>query len=639
MEADYQVLIKDLLQERAHTLAQAQARERELEDYYTLWVHQVKTPIAAARLLLQTGAGGENTSELELELFKIERYVEMVLQYLRVESPSADLVIRPYSLDGIVRQAVRRYRKRRRVQLVKSGFSVRKVSLRPSSFNSEKVVALRMDYILEMRGISKAFYGVQALKDVDFSVIRGETHILLGENGAGKSTLMKILSGAYHKDAGEIYFDGERIEISTPLDAQQKGISIIYQEFNLIPGLTVAENIFLGREPLKGNRLIDWKVLNENAKAILDKLHANIPPKALVATLSVAEQQFVEIAKALSFGAKLIIMDEPSATLTPAERDRLFDVIRDLKQAGVSIIYISHHLDEIFEIGDRVTVLRDGQLVATDELKNVTKDLIIRWMVGRDLTNTYPPRTTKPGEVVLEVKNLSRRGELYDINFQLRRGEILGIAGLVGSGRTELVRALYGADPIDSGEIILRGRRMRIGTPKESIKYGIGLLPEDRKQQGLVLEQPVRSNVTLANLKRVVRSGLIRASEEKNAVDSYIKNLNIRTPGQHVLIKNLSGGNQQKAVLAKWLFTDSDILIFDEPTRGIDVGAKYEIYQLMNRLTEEGKSVIMVSSELPEIIGMSDRVLVLHKGRITGEYTRDQFDQGLIMKNAAGEAS
>lgn len=496
-----------------------------------------------------------------------------------------------------------------------------------------------MEKILEMKNISKAFYGVQALNNVDFSVLRGETHILLGENGAGKSTLVKILSGAYHKDAGEIFFDGEQIEISTPLDAQRKGISIIYQEFNLIPGLSVAENIFLGREPVKGNRLINWRVLNENAKAILDKLHADVSPTALVATLSVAEQQFVEIAKALSFGAKLIIMDEPSATLTPAEIDRLFAVIRDLKRAGVSIIYISHHLDEIFEIGDRVTVLRDGELVATDDIKNVTKDMIIRWMVGRDLTNTYPPRTTTPGEVVLEVQNLSRRGELHDISFHLRRGEILGIAGLVGSGRTELVRALYGADPIDSGEIKLHGRTLAIKTPKQSIKNGIGFLPEDRKQEGLVLEQSVKNNVTLANLVKVVKNGIISGSAEKAAVDEYVRNLGIRTVNQQVLIKNLSGGNQQKVVLAKWLFTDSDILIFDEPTRGIDVGAKYEIYQLMNRLTEQGKSVIMVSSELPEIIGMSDRVLVLHNGRITGEYTRDQFDQELIMKNAAGEAS
>ena len=496
-----------------------------------------------------------------------------------------------------------------------------------------------MQKILEMRKISKAFYGVQALNNVDFDVLRGETHALLGENGAGKSTLMKILSGAYQRDAGEIFFDGEKIEIPTPLAAQRIGISIIYQEFNLIPGLSVAENIFLGREPVKGNGLINWRVLNKDAQELLERLHADISPTTLVDQLSVAEQQFVEIAKALSFGSKLIIMDEPTATLTPTEIERLFEVMRELKSRGVSIIYISHHLDEIFEVADRVTVLRDGEHVATDEVKNVDKDLIIRWMVGRDLVNTYPARTTSPGEVILEVRNLSRRGVLHDISFDLRRGEILGIAGLVGSGRTELVRALYGADPVDEAQVTLRGETVNVLSPKESIKNGLGLLPEDRKQEGLILEQSIKSNVTLSNLKRVLRGLLINHGDEKKMVDSYIQSLAIRTPSNQSLAKNLSGGNQQKVVLAKWLFTDSDILIFDEPTRGIDVGAKYEIYQLMNQLTENGKSIIMVSSELPEIIGVSDRVLVLHKGRITGEHLREDLNQELIMRNAAGEAS
>ncbi|NLL48796.1 MAG: sugar ABC transporter ATP-binding protein [Firmicutes bacterium] len=496
-----------------------------------------------------------------------------------------------------------------------------------------------MQKILEMRKISKAFYGVQALNNVDFDVLRGETHALLGENGAGKSTLMKILSGAYQRDAGEIFFDGDKIEIPTPLAAQRIGISIIYQEFNLIPGLSVAENIFLGREPVKGNGLINWRVLNKDAQELLERLHADISPTTLVDQLSVAEQQFVEIAKALSFGSKLIIMDEPTATLTPTEIERLFEVMRELKSRGVSIIYISHHLDEIFEVADRVTVLRDGEHVATDEVKNVDKDLIIRWMVGRDLVNTYPARTTSPGEVILEVRNLSRRGVLHDISFELRRGEILGIAGLVGSGRTELVRALYGADPVDEAQVTLRGKTVNVLSPKESIKNGLGLLPEDRKQEGLILGQSVKSNVTLSNLKRVLRGLLINHRDEKKMVDSYIQSLAIRTPSNQSLAKNLSGGNQQKVVLAKWLFTDSDILIFDEPTRGIDVGAKYEIYQLMNQLTENGKSIIMVSSELPEIIGVSDRVLVLHKGRITGEHLREDLNQELIMRNAAGEAS
>ncbi|MTI61059.1 MAG: sugar ABC transporter ATP-binding protein [Firmicutes bacterium] len=495
-----------------------------------------------------------------------------------------------------------------------------------------------MENILEMKNINKSFYGVQALKDVNFNVRKGEVHVLIGENGAGKSTLMKILSGAYQKDTGEITFAGEKLDISSPLDAQEKGISIIYQEFNLIPGLSVAENIYLGREPLN-NSLIDWDTLYSNTLNILDKLKANIDPKTLVKKLSVAEQQFVEIAKALSFGAKLLIMDEPSATLTPKELERLFAVIKDLKAQDVSIIYISHHLDELFEIGDRVTVLRDGEWVASDDINKMDKNKIIRLMVGRELTNSYPARDVTPGEVVLEAKNLSRKGVVDDISFKLRKGEILGIAGLVGSGRTELVRLLYGADPKDSGEIILNGNKIDINSPKDSISTGIGLLPEDRKQQGLVLEQSVKNNITLANLSKLVDKMLINSNQEMREVNNYIDELGIKTPSSTILAQNLSGGNQQKVVLAKWLFTDSDILIFDEPTRGIDVGAKYEIYLLMNKLTEQGKSIIMISSELPEIIGISDRVIVLHQGKITGEYNKEEFNQEKIMKSAAGEVS
>ncbi|QTL98178.1 ATP-binding cassette domain-containing protein [Iocasia frigidifontis] len=495
-----------------------------------------------------------------------------------------------------------------------------------------------MENILEMRNINKSFYGVQALKNVNLNVHKGEVHILIGENGAGKSTLMKILSGAYQKDTGEIIFAGEKLDILSPLDAQEKGISIIYQEFNLIPGLSVAENIYLGREALN-NGLIDWDTLYNNTQNILNKLKADINPKTLVKKLSVAEQQFVEIAKALSFGAKLLIMDEPSATLTPRELKRLFAVIRDLKAQGVSIIYISHHLDELFEIGDSVTVLRDGQWIVSDDINKMNKNKIIKLMVGRELTDSYPPRNVTPGEVVLEVKNLSRKGVVDDISFELRKGEILGIAGLVGSGRTELVRLLYGADPKDSGEIILNGNKININSPRDSISTGIGLLPEDRKQQGLVLEQSVKNNITLANLSRLVDKMLINSNQEMREVNNYIDELGIKTPSSTILTQNLSGGNQQKVVLAKWLFTDSDILIFDEPTRGIDVGAKYEIYLLMNQLTEQGKSIIMISSELPEIIGISDRVIVLHQGRITGEYNKKEFNQEKIMKSAAGEVS
>ncbi len=496
-----------------------------------------------------------------------------------------------------------------------------------------------MSNILEMKGISKQFYGVQALNNVDFTVEKGEVHVLIGENGAGKSTLMKILSGAYQKDAGEIYFSGEKLDLTTPLDAQKKGISIIYQEFNSIPGLSVGENIFLGREPQKKSGLVDWNKLYKDASEILDSLQADINPKTLVKQLSVAEQQFVEIAKALSFGSKLIIMDEPSATLTPSELERLFDVIESLKAEHVSIIYISHHLDELFEIGDTVTILRDGEFISRDKVKDVDKNYVIKQMVGRELTESFPEREATPGEEVLKVEDLSRNNELKNISFNLRKGEILGIAGLVGSGRTELVRALYGADLKDSGKIELYGNKIEIESPRDSIEHGIGLLPEDRKQQGLVLEQPVKSNVTLARLEEVIGKYLIDADLEKEKVKKYISDLNIKTPSINTLAKSLSGGNQQKVVLAKWLFTNSDILIFDEPTRGIDIGAKFEIYLLMNELTKAGKSIIMISSELPEIIGMSDRVLVLHQGKITGEFSKDEVNQEKIMQSAAGEVN
>jgi len=494
-----------------------------------------------------------------------------------------------------------------------------------------------MSNILEMKGISKHFYGVQALSEVDLTVKKGEVHVLVGENGAGKSTLMKILSGAYQRDSGEIFFDGEKLELSSPLAAQEKGISIIYQEFNLIPGLSVAENIYLGREPQKNSGLVDWKKLYTDTQDVLNKLKANINPKILVSQLSVAEQQFVEIAKALSFGSKLIIMDEPSATLTPREIEKLFNVIDNLKADGVSIIYISHHLDELFEIGDSVTVLRDGEFISRDKVNDVDKNYIIKQMVGRELTESFPERKAEPGEVVLEVNNISRDGILHNISFNLRKGEILGFAGLVGSGRTELVRAIYGADLKDKGEIKLYGNKVEINSPRDSIEMGIGLLPEDRKQQGLVLEQPVKSNVTLARLEELVDKYLINQQKEKEKVNEFVDDLNIKTPSIETLAKSLSGGNQQKVVLAKWLFTDSDILIFDEPTRGIDVGAKFEIYLLMNKLTELGKSIIMISSDMPEIIGMSDRVLVVHQGEITGEFNKEDLTQEKIMQSAAGE--
>ncbi|MDR0652186.1 MAG: sugar ABC transporter ATP-binding protein [Synergistaceae bacterium] len=499
----------------------------------------------------------------------------------------------------------------------------------------------RTDYILEMKNISKFFFGNRALEDVHIEIKYGEVHALVGENGAGKSTLMKILSGAYSKDSGEIIFDGSSADITTPQDSQKLGISIIYQEFNLIRGMSVSENMFLGREPRTAFGTIDTKRRNEEAKHWLDRVSVKFSPTDLVQDLSSAQAQFVAIAQALSRGAKLIIMDEPTASLTSRETETLFDLIRELKSQGISIIYISHHLDEIFEICDRVTVLRDGLYVNTNKVSAIDKDSLIRMMVGRELSNEFPPRMASPGEPVLEVKDLARQGALSDIRFQLRKGEILGIYGLVGSGRTELVRALYGADRRDNGNIALGGTPIDIRSPHDGIRYGFGFLPEERKLQGVILGMSVANNVTLAGMDKITRYLMIDERSELKNTDYFVRSLNIKTPSAHTVVQTLSGGNQQKVVVAKCIFTDAEILIFDEPTRGIDVGAKYEIYILMNELTKSGKSIIMISSDLPEIIGMSDRVLVMWEGRITGEFDRARapLSQEAIMKAAAGEVA
>ena len=496
--------------------------------------------------------------------------------------------------------------------------------------------------LLEMRGITKSFFGNKALNNVDFEIRKGEVHVLVGENGAGKSTLMKILSGAYTKDTGAIIWNGQEVQIAGPLSAQKIGISIIYQEFNLIRGMSVSENLFLGREPLTALGFVDASLRDRQTREWLDRLSvANVRPTDLVQDLSTAQSQFVSIAQALSRGARLIIMDEPTAALTPKETQTLFCLIRGLKKDGVSVIFISHHLNELFEIGDRITVLRDGQFVATLDVEQTHKDEIIRLMVGRELSGEFPARTATPSEPILEVHDLSRRGALQAVSFELRRGEILGIAGLVGSGRTELVRALYGADPRDGGEIRLFDHPIQIHSPRDSIRNGIGLLPEERKLQGVILGMSVRKNITLAKLEKVVKGKFISEYRERMLAADFIKNLNVKTPSSDTLIQNLSGGNQQKAVLAKWLFTDADILIFDEPTRGIDVGAKYEIYKIMNELTDRGKGIIMISSELPEIIGMSDRVLVMWNGKISAQFDRgtEPLTQEKIMRAAAGEAA
>jgi ribose transport system ATP-binding protein len=491
--------------------------------------------------------------------------------------------------------------------------------------------------VLQMRGISKQYPGVQALDNVDFEVRAGEVMALVGENGAGKSTLMKILAGAEMRDQGEILLDGKPVHITNPHEAMELGIRIIYQEFNLVPYLSAAENIFLGREPrARVPGFVDFRTMYARAQQLIDELGVQIDVRTPVQYLSVAQQQMVEIAKAISQNARVLAMDEPSATLTEHELQNLFRLIRRLKEQGVGIIYISHRLEEIFEIADRVTVLRDGKLVGVRYVAETNRDELIRMMVGREITEQFPTRKTQRGDVALEVRHLNRKGVLHDISLKVHKGEIVGMAGLVGAGRTELARAIFGADPIDSGEILLEGKPVRIRSPQDAIRLGIGLMTEDRKALGLILSMTVRENNTLANLKALTRLGFVQLRRERQVAEQYVRDLMIRTPSIEQAVKNLSGGNQQKVVLAKWLFTRSKVLIFDEPTRGIDVGAKAEIYQLMNRLAEEGVAILMISSELPEVLGMSDRILVMHQGRIAGELSREEATQERIMHLATG---
>lgn len=495
--------------------------------------------------------------------------------------------------------------------------------------------------LLKLVGISKSFPGVKALKDVHLEVKRGEIHALLGENGAGKSTLMKILSGAYSLDEGEIYWEGQRIHIQNPRSAQDLGIAIIYQEFNLVPQLSIAENVWIGREPMTSGPipLIDWDTANARTADLLKRINLDLDPKQPVQGLGVAMQQMVEIVKALSLNAKLLIMDEPTSALSDTEITQLYKIMRDLKSEGVSVIFISHHLEEVFEICDRGTVLRDGEYIATVNIADVTRDELIKLMVGRTLDQQYPKQAGVPGENALEVTGLNWRGRLKDINFHARTGEILGIAGLVGAGRTEIVKAIFGAFPVDSGTIKVFGKPVKIKSPKDAIGAGIGLLPEDRKQEGLVLLLSVGDNVSMSSLSKLLgRFGLINLNAEKNLIKDFVKKMRIVTPSTQQQVQNLSGGNQQKVVLAKWLASQSKVLIFDEPTRGIDVGAKVEVYNLMNELVRQGVAVIMVSSEMPELLGMSDRILVVHEGEIAREFTRDEFDQEKILSAAMGAA-
>ncbi|HEY8185637.1 MAG TPA: sugar ABC transporter ATP-binding protein [Pyrinomonadaceae bacterium] len=490
--------------------------------------------------------------------------------------------------------------------------------------------------VLQMRHIRKTFPGVVALDDVDFDLRRGEVHILLGENGAGKSTLMKILSGAYQKSAGQIVFDGQDVEIKNPKHAQTLGISTIYQEFNLIPHLSAGENIFLGREPRRLG-LIDQRAIFQAATGALEGLGLTLDPHKLIKELKVAEQQMVEVAKALSLEARILIMDEPTAALTEHEIKELFATIRSLREKGVSIVYISHRMEELFEIGDRVTVLRDGRTVGTYDVREMSKSELIRLMVNRELTELFPKERAKLGPEVLRIEGLNTKGGLKNISFSLRKGEVLGIAGLLGAGRTELARAIFGLDKIASGVISINGSTQRIGSPRAAINSGIGFLTEDRKSQGLVLPLSVKENLCLASVDKFSRWGLMNAQEEQQAADRYVKDLRIKTPSLNQKVVYLSGGNQQKVVLSKWLCCKSEVFIFDEPTRGVDVGAKAEIYQLMNGLTASGVAIIMISSEMLEVLGMSDRILVMRGGRITGEFSAEEATQERVLQCALGE--
>ena len=476
------------------------------------------------------------------------------------------------------------------------------------------------DIILTMKDIDKSFPGVHALDHVNFEVRKGEVHALMGENGAGKSTLMKVLTGIYTKDSGSIVYEGKEVEFHNTRDAQDQGIVIVHQELNMLGHLTVAQNIFIGREFKKGIR-IDDKKMNEEAEKLFKRLNIDIDPTEMMGNLTVGKQQMCEIAKAISHEAKVIIFDEPSAALTEAEIEELFKIIRDLRKQQLGIVYISHRMDEIKVITDRVTVMRDGTYVGTLITNDCTKDDIINMMVGRVIYED--PKTessvAKDAPIVLKVENLNAGRMVQDVSFELRKGEILGFSGLMGAGRTETARAIFGADPKTSGTITINGKKVEINSPEDAVKCGIGYLSEDRKRYGIVVQKSVAENSTMATMENFVRGLFINKKAENKAAQDYVDSLATKTPGVDQLVVNLSGGNQQKVVIAKWLIRNCDILIFDEPTRGIDVGAKNEIYKLMNRLAEEGKSIIMISSEMTEILRMSDRIVVMCEGRKTGE--------------------
>ena len=499
---------------------------------------------------------------------------------------------------------------------------------------------MAQEYMLELRGICKSFPGVKALDNVSLKVRPGTVHALMGENGAGKSTLMKCLFGIYKMDAGEVIYQGEKVNIINADDALHKGIAMVHQELQPIPERSIAENIFCGRYPMKKVgpvKVIDHKKMYEEADRLLKLVKMPYDPKAKLGTLSISQMQSVEIAKAVSMNAKVVIMDEPTSSLTDNEVEALFRIINDLRDKGVSIIYISHKMDEILRISDEVTIMRDGQYVGTWESKDLTTDMIIAKMVGRELTNVYPPKDNVPGDVILEVKGLTSilPKSFKDVNLTLRKGEILGLGGLVGAQRTELMEAIFGIRHVASGEIIYKGKPLKIKRPQDAIRNGIGLITEDRRGTGIFGVLSIADNVSIASLDKYVEYGVkLNLKKIENLVQENVAKLSIKTPSSKTLIQSLSGGNQQKVIISRWLANDPDILIMDEPTRGIDVGAKYEIYQIMIELAKQGKAIVMISSEMAELIGMSDRIVVMCDGRVTGEVSGEEATQENIMHYA-----
>ena len=489
---------------------------------------------------------------------------------------------------------------------------------------------------VEMKGIDKAFGTNQVLKNAGFFLKDGEIHALMGENGAGKSTLMKILTGVYTRDAGTVLVDGQEVTYKSPQEAEKAGIVFIYQEMNSLFDLTVEENLFMGKEITKGFGICDKKAMRAKAREVMEKMGVHIDVNAVMSDLSVGQQQMVEICKALMADAKVLIMDEPTAALTQSETEILFQVINSLREKGVSIVYISHRMEEIFELCDRITILRDGEYIDTKYIKDITMDDIVQMMIGREIGERYPKRDCKIGEEVLRVENFSHEKYFKDVNFTVHAGEVLGVSGLMGAGRTEIMHAIFGNMPITSGKLFIDGKEVSIKNPRQAIAAGIGFITEDRKTEGLLLEKSISENIEICNLGKVSKSGVLDAKKRAEIVKRGIEEFRIRCFGPQHECHNLSGGNQQKVVLAKWIYTDPKILILDEPTRGVDIGAKKEIYSVINDLAAKGVAVIMVSSELPEVLGMSDRIMVVHEGHVTGIIDAADADQAKVMTLATG---